>query len=111
MPDTYPPPKTDRQKRSSIIPKLFDGTRERVSGFFGLANKAEDEPVKNKQAVLMDHFRLSGHKIVSPQQLGDIMMGRNMDIDTLSKLEKDAKENYPEAVVYFREKIEAIEQN
>jgi hypothetical protein len=111
MPDTYPPPKTETQKRSSIIPELFNGARERVSDFFGLAKESTDESSPNKQTILMNYFEVSGNKIVTPEQFGDIIMGRNLNADILRKLEEDAEKNCPEAVVYFREKIKAIEQN
>jgi hypothetical protein len=109
MPDTYPPPKTERQ---SIIPALVGRVssipgvvRERVSGFF----EKPAEPPRSKQGILTDFLFKSTNESITPKLVGDIMMGRCSDKRLLEEFEEEAKTIYPEAVQFFREKIDAMD--
>jgi hypothetical protein len=109
MPDTYPPPKTERK---SIIPVLAQrvssipgAVRERVSGFF----EKPAEPPKSKQGILTDFLFKSTNESITPKLVGDIMLGRCSDRELLEAFEEEAKTIYPEAAPFFREKIEALD--
>ena len=109
MPDTYPPPKTERK---SIIPVLAQRVssipgvvRERVSGFF----EKPAEPPKSKQGVLTDFLFKSTNDSITPTLICDVLMGRCSDRKLLEAFEEEAKTIYPEAVQFFREKIETLD--
>jgi hypothetical protein len=109
MPNTYPPPKIERQ---SIIPELLERVssipgvvRERVSGFF---EKPKDPP-KSKQGILTDFLFKSKNASITYQVISDVLMGRCLDRELLQALEEEAKTIYPDAAPFFREKIDAID--
>ena len=111
MPDTYPPPKAERQ---SIIPALVGRVssiptvvRERVSGFF----EKPVEPPKSKQGILTDFLFKSRNESIDSTLISDILMGRCSDIKLLESFEAEAKVILPEAAPFFREKIEALDVN
>lgn len=107
MPDTYPL-KAERQsvvpalaQRISSIPTII---RERTSGFF----TKNEEPPKGKQSILTDFLFKSKNESITPQLISDILLGKCLDKKLLETLEKEARVIYPEAVKYFREKIDKI---
>jgi len=109
MPDTYPPP---RSERPSIIPLLAQrvssipvAVRERVSGFF----EKPAEPPKSKQGILTDFLFKSKNDSITSQVISDILMGRCSDRELLQAFEEEAKAIHPDAAPFFREKIDAMD--
>ena len=107
MPEIPPP-----RERKSIIPVLAKTVaivpatvRARVSGFF---EKPEEQP-KTKQEILTNFLLQSTNEAINPQIVGDVLMGRCSDKRLLEELEAEAKVTYPEAVPFFRQKIENVD--